>query len=694
MKTSAELQQQSLFRKLFYFGLILVLFTVMTFSGRVVRSATAGRLGSWTVSEQAERMQLRETTQGQANVLGSTIQVSMTGSRGFAVCMLWMTAIEKQKKHEWNELKLLVNVITKLQPHFLTPWLFQSWNLAYNVSVESDRVRDKYFYISEGIALLAEGERINRGRWVDSKTREEGVVGNPDMRFWIGFYYMNKFGISDENNALRSLFQLSCIDPSKRDPNVLRPDGKTVDLSKFREFVAQNPYLCRRLRTSLRCYQPDDVVDYLKDNYKLPSRYEEVNSRWTLKRRSEDQFPVLPDYAVTAERAPPFSEVGGDFENYVAAWAWHEFAQEPLPPVEPGKPAAGVPPYDTLRYRMARSPMSILFRQYPARCQSYIAERLQNEGWFDEQGWVVDDGHVTDRWFPDERVVVGNDRRYSSQASWERASRMWRAHGEKHGLSLEQNQLDSLDARAGLYRRMYQVDKFLQGVEPPRDQVDPEVWDSYDAHRQLIYFHQNLQVTNFRHFLYSSEAEANPRLVEVRRLMFQAERERKAGNPEPAIKALRDAFAMLCGDPLAGRRGLLDDYPNFRNDNGIQEDLYEKHVQYLFLMEEHRGLALRNSEAAADMLGYAARSAAGFNMSGFNMPGLLTSSIYTWFAKPRELPSLVTGPLDGKDATDRPWINSFNSTAVKLRMGLIRHEAPSPEEMAPVPPRRPGGGGP
>ena len=56
--------------------------------------------------------------------------------------------------------------------------------------------------------LLAQGERVNRD--------------NPDMRFWIGFYYINKFGSSDEKNTLRSLLQLSGIDPAKRDPNQLR----------------------------------------------------------------------------------------------------------------------------------------------------------------------------------------------------------------------------------------------------------------------------------------------------------------------------------------------------------------------------------------------------------------------------------------------------------------------------------------
>ena len=205
---------------------------------------------------------------------------------------LWKAAIDRQARNEWNELELLVRLLTKLQPHFLTPWLFQSWNLSYNVSVESDRVKDKYFYIARGIELLAQGERLNRD--------------NPDMRFWIGFYYNNKFGSSDEKVTLRSLLQLSGIDPAKRDPNDLRPETgssrrRTVNFAKFEQFCRDNPQLVRRLRESLRCTTPDDIVDFLADNRKLPCRYVDPESdsgifkgrRGELK-PADDQFPILP----------------------------------------------------------------------------------------------------------------------------------------------------------------------------------------------------------------------------------------------------------------------------------------------------------------------------------------------------------------------------------------------------------------
>ena len=91
------------------------------------------------------------------------MRLLLTGSRGVAVTFLWYNAMDKQKRHEWNELELLIQSITKLQPYFITPWLFQSWNLAFNVSVECDQPKDKYVYVVRGLALLAEGERRNRG---------------------------------------------------------------------------------------------------------------------------------------------------------------------------------------------------------------------------------------------------------------------------------------------------------------------------------------------------------------------------------------------------------------------------------------------------------------------------------------------------------------------------------------------------
>src|SRR5262249_56590414 len=130
------------------------------------------------VEAQARDLALREQDLGNVELSGSALRLTLTGLRGLATCVLWMNAIDKQKKNEWDQLELLVAWVTRLQPHFTTPWLFQSWNLSYNVSVRCDVPRDKYFYIARGIELLADGERQNRY--------------DPDLRFAEGTYYQHK----------------------------------------------------------------------------------------------------------------------------------------------------------------------------------------------------------------------------------------------------------------------------------------------------------------------------------------------------------------------------------------------------------------------------------------------------------------------------------------------------------------------
>jgi hypothetical protein len=120
-------QQQALVRKIIYIAIILAL----AFATYLVREAPRG------IRARAETLGVQEESLGDVQLTDSMLRLSLTGSRGFAVCCLWLAAQEKQKKHEWNELDVLVKSLIKLQPHFVTPWLFQSWNLAYNVSVES-----------------------------------------------------------------------------------------------------------------------------------------------------------------------------------------------------------------------------------------------------------------------------------------------------------------------------------------------------------------------------------------------------------------------------------------------------------------------------------------------------------------------------------------------------------------------------
>src|SRR5262245_30604331 len=201
---ASPFQQRSLQRKFIYFGLVVALFTGSLLFRKLV------------INTKAEELRLRSVDQGEVALTDTAMRLSLGGLRGLAVTSLWLTAIEHQKRHEWSELEAAVRSLTQLQPHYVSPWLFQSWNLAFNVSVECDRSRDKYFYISRGIQLLAEGERKNRGN--EHQDPELRSPANPEMRYYVGFTYQLKIGQGDEKRTLRSLFDLSCIDPNQRRP--------------------------------------------------------------------------------------------------------------------------------------------------------------------------------------------------------------------------------------------------------------------------------------------------------------------------------------------------------------------------------------------------------------------------------------------------------------------------------------------
>src|ERR1700693_1147707 len=112
---ASPFQQQSLIRKVIYLGVIVGLFS-----------------GSWVwrryfLEPQANELAALEQNAGEVQVSDAAVRLALMGTRGFVTCYLWMSAIELQKKHQWNELELEVGSLTTLQPHFLTPWLFQSW---------------------------------------------------------------------------------------------------------------------------------------------------------------------------------------------------------------------------------------------------------------------------------------------------------------------------------------------------------------------------------------------------------------------------------------------------------------------------------------------------------------------------------------------------------------------------------------
>ena len=115
------------------------------------------------LNREKTRLDLGEAAIGQIDTGSFMLKLALLGgARGIAANVLWTKAEELKREQDWDSMATTVDFITKLQPHFLSVWTFQGWNLAYNVSVEWDAPEDKYDWIKKGIQFLQEGVSKNK----------------------------------------------------------------------------------------------------------------------------------------------------------------------------------------------------------------------------------------------------------------------------------------------------------------------------------------------------------------------------------------------------------------------------------------------------------------------------------------------------------------------------------------------------
>jgi hypothetical protein len=136
---------------------------------------------------------LSETQLGEIDPTGETIQLATLGMRGVAANILWEKAFNYKKKKDWTNLSATLQQITKLQPHFLSVWRFQAWNLSYNVSAEFDDFRQRFLWVVKGIDFLKQGIRYN--------DRE------PRLYWDLAWFTSQKVGRADESKQFRKLFR-------------------------------------------------------------------------------------------------------------------------------------------------------------------------------------------------------------------------------------------------------------------------------------------------------------------------------------------------------------------------------------------------------------------------------------------------------------------------------------------------------
>ena len=183
-------ERTSFYRKIAY-GVAIVVLAVRHRRGSARRRPPRKKAASSPSC--ATSISLAQANLGEIDPASETIKLATLGLRGVAVNVLWDKANYYKKIEDWTNLTATLEQLAKLQPNFITFWKFQAWNLTYNVSVEFDDYRDRYYYVRRGIKFLKEGEHYNGD--------------NPQLLWDLGWFIGQKIGRADEHVQYRRLFK-------------------------------------------------------------------------------------------------------------------------------------------------------------------------------------------------------------------------------------------------------------------------------------------------------------------------------------------------------------------------------------------------------------------------------------------------------------------------------------------------------
>ncbi|NUQ61751.1 MAG: hypothetical protein HUU20_04635 [Pirellulales bacterium] len=187
--------RRSFVRKIVYLVAIAALLVPLFLLSQPATTSVPGAQGGpgGKLAQLREANQLSESQLGDIDPTSETIKLATLGMRGVATVFLWDKANDYKKKKDWTNLSATLNQMVKLEPHFITVWRHQAWNLSYNVSAEFDDYRERYRWVIRGIEFLKNGIRYN--------SREPKLVWD------TGWFIAQKIGRADEHKQFRRLFK-------------------------------------------------------------------------------------------------------------------------------------------------------------------------------------------------------------------------------------------------------------------------------------------------------------------------------------------------------------------------------------------------------------------------------------------------------------------------------------------------------
>src|SRR4051812_10133714 len=155
-------QRRSFYREVGYLVAIALLWIpVSLLSQPASVDAFGNRSPGGKLARERDEYHLAQATLGKIDPASETMKLATLGMSRLAVQLLWNSVHHYQMVEDWFSLRAVLDQIIRLQPNFYSVWDFQSHNLSYNISVEFDDYRDRFYWVMEGINFLKDGYQYN-----------------------------------------------------------------------------------------------------------------------------------------------------------------------------------------------------------------------------------------------------------------------------------------------------------------------------------------------------------------------------------------------------------------------------------------------------------------------------------------------------------------------------------------------------
>ena len=213
--------------------------------------------------------------------------VALGGFRGLIANALWIRANDLQNDDKFFEAAQLASWITDLEPSFTQVWLFQGWNMAYNISVKFKDFPDRWRWVERGIELL----------------RDEGLRYNPDdvlIHRELAWFFQHKMGA--EPRRRQRVLQAAMGDGNDAVFRPARNEFFRVDQSDDRRGPDECAGAARKISRWTRCSPKRWTSNTARSTGGCPRRRRSTGARSDLQKAKEHPDKVKADDLITLRR--------------------------------------------------------------------------------------------------------------------------------------------------------------------------------------------------------------------------------------------------------------------------------------------------------------------------------------------------------------------------------------------------------